>query len=465
MKNILLVEPNYKTKFPPLGLMKISTYHKLIGDRVFFVKGISQDVPYEYWDRIYITTLFTYHWNIIIETIKYYKYLVRDDSSRIYVGGIMASLMAKELWQETGLIPVVGLLNKKNPFGDENDLIIDEMVPDYNLFEDSDVKYNLLNSYFGYSTRGCVHKCGFCGVHLLEPEFVDYNGFKEYVKKVEQQFGTKQHLVFFDNNILASKKFDQIINDIIDLGFEKDSRFNNKLRHVDFNQGVDARLMKESHIKLISKIAINPLRIAFDHIKYKKIYCAKVTLAAKYGIRNLSNYILYNYNDTPEDFWNRLKINIDLNKKHDLQIYSFPMKFIPLMSKDRSYIKKPEWNWVFLRNIQRILNVNKGSVMAGEEFFSRAFGENEKEFLTILHMPENILMYRGRTPKHDEIDWKNKFNKLTQNEKIILLDLLCQNKSKKMLELAISKLTNLKIKNILSYYLPPKDENSLRLFE
>ena len=60
-RNILLVEPDYKIKFPPLGLMKISAYHKRLGDNVTFVKGIRQSVEYEFWDRIYVSTLFTYH--------------------------------------------------------------------------------------------------------------------------------------------------------------------------------------------------------------------------------------------------------------------------------------------------------------------------------------------------------------------------------------------------------------------
>ena len=36
---ILLVEPDYKNKYPPMGLMKISTYHKSKGDYVVFAKG------------------------------------------------------------------------------------------------------------------------------------------------------------------------------------------------------------------------------------------------------------------------------------------------------------------------------------------------------------------------------------------------------------------------------------------
>ncbi len=98
-RNILLVEPAYKTKFPPLGLMKISAYHKLLGDNVYFFKGISREVDdFAYWDRIYVSTLFTYHWNVTVETIKHYKKLVKGDTSRIFVGGIMATLMEKIIW-------------------------------------------------------------------------------------------------------------------------------------------------------------------------------------------------------------------------------------------------------------------------------------------------------------------------------------------------------------------------------
>lgn len=463
-RNILLVEPNYQTKFPPLGLMKISAYHKQLGDNVQFIKGYNQDVLYTYWDKIYIATLFTYNWKVTIETIKDYKQAVGGDISRIIVGGILATLMGEELWKETGIIPHRGLLKSAKEISkdiDDNDLIVEDLIPDYALFDESPQKYTLVvDSYFGYSTRGCVRRCPFCGVHRLEPDYIDYKDLKPYVNSIKQIYGEKFHLVLFDNNILASAKLTNIISDICDLGFEKGAKFNNRQRHVDFNQGVDARYITEEKMKLLSKIAINPLRIAFDDIKFERNYIGSVKLAAKHEIRNLSNYILYNYNDTPEDFWERLKINIDLNKKYDLRIYSFPMKYIPLNAKDRTHIGK-NWNWQFIRGVQRIINVMKGAVMYKEDFFYRAFGENKDEFMMILHMPEYLLMHRGEEIKREESEWRSKFNSLTRNEKEELLEILCENRTKSNLINSIFTTKNRKIKAILNYYIPEETNLSL----
>ena len=43
MRNVLLIEPNYKNKYPPNGLMKLATYHKMLGDNVVFYKGELKD--------------------------------------------------------------------------------------------------------------------------------------------------------------------------------------------------------------------------------------------------------------------------------------------------------------------------------------------------------------------------------------------------------------------------------------
>lgn len=117
-------------------------------------------------------------------------------------------------------------------------------------------------------------------------------------------------------------------------------------------------------MKKMSEIPIRPLRLAFDYLSLKDKYREAVRLAAKYGIRELSNYILYNFHDKPGELYERLRINAELCLEYNVAIFSFPMKYIPLTgeeSKHRSFTGK-HWNKKFVRAIQSILNVTKGIV-------------------------------------------------------------------------------------------------------
>ena len=104
-----------------------------------------------------------------------------------------------------------------------------------------------------------------------------------------------------ENLLKASAKLNQI--------YERNRPKKPKLRYVDFNQGTDCGYITEEKMKLISEIPIYPLRIAYDHIELKEQYIHATELAAKYGIKRLSNYLLYNYKDSPEDLYERLQIN------------------------------------------------------------------------------------------------------------------------------------------------------------
>ncbi len=126
-------------------------------------------------------------------------------------------------------------------------------------------------------------------------------------------------------------------------------------RYVDFNQGLDARLMTDQKMKRLSEIAIHPLRIAFDNWKLRETYEKAIRLAAKHKIRHLSNYILYNFEDKPEELYHRLRINVDLSDELGVRIYSFPMKYHPIMDpkyfQNREYIGT-HWNRKYIRAIQ-----------------------------------------------------------------------------------------------------------------
>jgi len=380
MKNILLIEPAYKAKYPPLGLMKISTFHKQQGDRVLFYKGTNVALRDQEWDVIYISTMFTYQWNITIKTIKFYQ---RNKATKnIKVGGILASLMRDEVEKETAIKPHFGLYKK-----------VDRCTPDYKLF-DGIYNYHVNDASIGYMTRGCIRSCPFCAVRTLEPEYTTFIPLKNQIDP------NRKDLILLDNNVLASPEFPKIIKEIEKHGFYKGAKLRGIRRYVDFNQGVDARLLTEEKMKLLSEIPIKPLRIAFDNIKLKRLYIEKVRLAHKYGIRYLSNFILFNYNDTPEDFYERLRINIDLNESLGLSIFSFPMKFVPLDAKNRTYVSNPHWTKTELRGIQCILHATHGVVGPRRPFFQKAFGKDAAEFKHIIEQPEEHIFHREKMRKY-----------------------------------------------------------------
>jgi hypothetical protein len=385
LKRVLLIEPEYKVKYPPLGLMKISTYHKSRDDEVVFYKGTSAAVRDQNWDIIYITTMFTFQWKRTMETIKFYQRGRQKNKKNIKVGGILASLLQKDVEEETGIKPHFGLWQE-----------VDRLAPDYHLF-DNVYNYYTNNASIGYMTKGCLNHCPYCAVPRLEPEYVDF------IPLGNQIDPNKKDLILLDNNVLASAEFPRIVEDIKRHGFTKGARLGNAQRYVDFNQGVDARLLKEEKMALLSQLPLKPLRIAFDNIKFEKLYIDKIRLAYKYGIRHLSNYILFNFDDTPEDFYKRLQINIELNEELGLSIFSFPMKYVPLNAKDRKYIGL-NWTKTQLRGIQCILHATHGVVGPRRPFFEKAFGRDTGEFKHIIEQPEEIIFHREKmTPYREDL--------------------------------------------------------------
>jgi hypothetical protein len=121
-KRVLLIEPAYKVKYQPLGLMKISTYHKSRGDEVVFYKGTSAAVRDQDWDIIYITSMFTFQWKRTIETIQFYQRGKQKTKNNVKVGGILGSLLQKDVESETGIRPHFGLWDE-----------VDRLTPDYSL--------------------------------------------------------------------------------------------------------------------------------------------------------------------------------------------------------------------------------------------------------------------------------------------------------------------------------------------
>lgn len=421
MADILLLEPGYANKYPPIGLMKIAYFHRYIhNDYVRFAKGkLPEDFQNKKWDRVYVTTLFTFEWPKTKAALEYALTLV-DAPSKVYTGGILATLMP-ELISENfpGIKNNTGLLDKKGTLGLEKEECIDRLPLDYKILDDikEEYVYPAHDAYFTYMTRGCGMKCAFCAVQTLEPEYYPYVSIKDSIKQVDDEFGPKKDLLLMDNNVLRSPQFDQIIDDIIELGFGKGAKFKHPKtgrmvpRYVDFNQGLDAFLLNEHKAKRLGELAIRPARIAFDHIEDKEKYKEAITLCAKNGIDHMSNYLLFNGEDftgkgrsykadTPEDLYERMYISMELQEKlseeigHKVAIFSFPMRYIPLSDLERGFVGK-NWNKKYLRALQRMLIPTQGKGVSSRSFFEADFGTSKEEFVRFLAMPEAHLGYRG----------------------------------------------------------------------
>lgn len=546
-RKVLLLEPPYKNKYPPMGLMKISTYFRNRGDDVRFFKGDLKQLATElffeefiietndekllryqktiesyiktgknsdiatipgmndceklnilnrYRDRykkedfpkydfVGITTLFTFYWKEIIDTINSAKKF-KSEKGQIMVGGIASTILPQQIEKDTGISPFIGLLNKKGDIDADNDSIIDELPLDYSILDEINYQYPANNAYFAYMTRGCPNRCPFCAVPRLEPKYCNYIGIKKQLEIVKKTCGEKKDLLLMDNNVFASDCFDIIIDEIKDCGFAKGATYNppneyeiaynnvreamqdgknvrgyiakmikiydaiaqwitneeelsdfylkreefrllypilatpenivkfddvarplilrgykqtKRMRYVDFNQGVDARLITDEKMRKMAEIAIRPLRIAFDHYEMKETYINAIKIAANNGIKYLSNYLLYNFNDKPEHLYERMRINVDLCEELGISIYSFPMKYHPIDDpqyfNNRNYIGK-YWNRKFIRAIQAVLNATKGKIGRGKNFFEEAFGRDVNEFIKILWMPEAFIIYRRK---------------------------------------------------------------------
>ena len=166
-------------------------------------------------------------------------------------------------------------------------------------------------------------------------------------------------------------------------------------RRVDFNQGVDARILAKSPMFLreMATICISPLRIAFDHLGLRRVYEKSVRMAADNGIISLSNYMLYNFMDTPRDLYERMRLNISLNEEMGIRIWSFPMRYQPVTLKDRSHVGK-NWNRYHLRSFQIMLQATRGIVSGNPSFFRRAYGADKHAFVRLLGLPHAFIFHR-----------------------------------------------------------------------
>jgi hypothetical protein len=251
-KKILLIDAD--SKIPNIALMKLSTYFKNKGNKVFLIK---LNIPYfpnrkkescfikDDWDEKYCSTVFN----------KNYKYI---DGNNIIFGGTGYSI------------------KKKLPAEIEK---IKEL--DYSLYPENNISY-------GFLSRGCIRKCSFCCVPEKEGYIKQVNTIKDIIKH--------KKVKFLDNNFLALPNHKELLKELINIGVK-----------CQFNQGLDIRLLDKKNSELLSKLNyIKEYIFAFDDWSYVKIIKEKLELlrwrkdwklkffvycSPKMNIRNIINRI------------------------------------------------------------------------------------------------------------------------------------------------------------------------------
>jgi hypothetical protein len=232
--------------FPNLAQMKISAYHKSIGDEVERINPMSR------YDKVYVSKVFSFTPD--------YNFNIQAD--KIVCGGV--------------------------GYGIENDYNLDHKVehsmPDYSL-------YRIQNNAYGFLSRGCPRNCSFCNVSK-------HQGNKSVkVSDLNEFWNGQKHITLLDPNILACKDSFNLLDQL------KQSK-----SFVDFSQGLDARLINKDNIELLKQIKLKSIHFAWDGAKDFKTG-EKLELIAKETGWNRSKiqvYVLVNFDSTLEEDLHRI---------------------------------------------------------------------------------------------------------------------------------------------------------------
>ena len=118
---------------------------------------------------------------------------------------------------------------------------IDDMFPDYSIYPNVDYA-------IGFLTRGCIRSCPWCVVPKKEGKIRPYRTWQE-IKRPDSK-----DIVFMDNNVLACPHGIEQMKDMIGKGVR-----------IDFNQGLDARLITPEIADLLSRLKwIRHIRMSCD---------------------------------------------------------------------------------------------------------------------------------------------------------------------------------------------------------
>jgi len=275
------------SKYHNLALMKLSAYHKQKGDETEFYNPLWHST----YDKIYCSKIF--------------KKSHRNDG---YIKENM--ICGGSGFEYLTLLPEY----------------IEHIKPDYTLYN---LDYSL-----GFTTRGCIRNCGFCIVPEKE-------GWIRENAEVEEFFNTKSNvIILLDNNFLALPSHIKKLQKYID-----------KVWQMDFNQGLDARLVNKENAKLLARIKYKEMiRFAWDNIKDESEIMRGLELIIEAGIRprNITVYVLIGFDTTfEEDLYRIQRLRGIKGERGSIKPYVMNYNNILKSRKYKDFMRWVNNPWIF----------------------------------------------------------------------------------------------------------------------
>jgi hypothetical protein len=190
---------------------------------------------------------------------------------------------------------------------------IEKKLPDY--IESITPRIN-----FGFVTRGCNRNCAFCIVTKKE-------GNVHKVADIDDIWdGKSKNITLLDNNILFDK---QTFFETVKFAITKNIS-------IDFNQGLDFRLLDDDVCTILKKMRHKEYRFAFDDPQYLPGVEVAIKLLNKHSLNRSIWYVLVGFNSTFEEDLSRL----EYLKKMDQR--PFVMRY-ESVKHDPKYILLARW--------------------------------------------------------------------------------------------------------------------------
>lgn len=246
--------------FPNLPLMKLSAWHKAQGDTVEWYDPMFSG----HCDKVYQSKVFSFSPD--------FEYCI--DADEIVTGGsgyCISLVDGKEVYDKSKDIDLT----------DE----IEHIYPDYSL-------YGITDTAYGFLTRGCPRGCSFCHVEAKEGRA------SRKVADLSEFWSGQKNIVLCDPNILACRQWKELLQQLID-----------SKAWVDFNQGLDIRLMTEEKAEMLNKVKMKEIHFAWDRYEDKDIILPKLEMfkrVTKINEHRLVVYVLCNFDTTVEQDLERI---------------------------------------------------------------------------------------------------------------------------------------------------------------